>query len=69
MRIIDLFNRIINNEYLPKKIKLISDNCQYEYEESASYYIDEKGNYLFEIICDFMDTKNFLNEEIEIIVK
>lgn len=67
MRIIDLFYRLINDEDMPKKIRTISDNKEYTYDKSSSDYLDEKENYLFETICDFMDTKTFLSEEIEII--
>ena len=67
MRIIDLFNKLMNGEDMPEKIRTISDNKEYTYDKSSSDYLDEKENYLFEIICDFMDTKTFLKEEIEII--
>ena len=67
MRIIDLLNRLINNEQMPKGIELICDNTKYMYEEETSDYIDEKGNYLFEEIENYMNTKTFLNEEIEIL--
>ena len=67
MKISDLFNKLINDEEMPKGIKLIFDNSKYMYEEETSDYIDEKGNYLFEEIENYMNTKTFLNEEIEII--
>ena len=67
MRIIDLFYRLINDEDMPNRIRTVSDNKEYIYDKSSSDYLDEKENYLFETICDFMDTKTFLSEEIEII--
>ena len=66
MRIFDLFYRLINDEEMPKKIKTISDNEEYVFDEFCSDYTNDDV-YLFETICDFMDTKTFLSEEIEII--
>lgn len=67
MRIFDLFYRLINDEDMPKRIRTISDNKEYIYDKFYSDYLDNKENFLFETICDFMDTKTFLKEEIEII--
>lgn len=67
MRIIDLMNKLMNNEDIPNRIRTVSDNKEYTYDKFYSDYLDEKENYLFETICDFMDTKTFLKEEIEII--
>ena len=67
MRIIDLMNNLMNNEDIPNRIRTVSDNKEYTYDKFYSDYLDEKENYLFETICDFMDTKTFLKEEIEII--
>ena len=66
MRIFDLFTKLINNEEMPKKIKTISDNKEYVFDEFCSDYTND-DDYLFETICDFTDTKNFLKEEIEVL--
>lgn len=67
MRIIDLFNKLINDEDMPNRIRTISDNKEYVFDNVCSDYTNN-DSYLFETIGDFMDTKTFLNEEIEIIV-
>lgn len=68
VRIIDLFNKLMKGENMPKKIRTICDNQEFVYDEFCCDYV-KNDNYLFETIGDFIDTKNFLKEEIEIIEK
>lgn len=64
MKIIDLLNRIANEEELPKKIKYGSKI--WEYEEASDDY--KSGNlYLFENLFDYTKTSGFINDYIEII--
>ena len=63
MKIIDLLNRIANEEELPKKIKYGSKI--WEYEEASDDY--KSGNlYLFEDLFDCTKTSDFINDYIEI---
>lgn len=63
MKIIDLLNKIANEEELPLKIKY--NNVIYKYENGTDDYSDENGRLLFEWL--FRTTIDFLNDEIEII--
>ena len=66
IKIIDLLNKIYNNDNIPKKI--IYRNCNWEYREAYNDFIDEYGNYLLGLyIHDYEDTYEFLNSESEII--
>ena len=58
----------MNDKKMPNRIRTISDNKEYTYDKFCSDYTNN-DNYLFETIGDFIDTKNFLKEEIEIIEK
>lgn len=60
MKVIDLLNRIANNEEVPKKIKF--DNIIFEYD--GDYYSSET-NTLLEGYCYL--TTSVLNAEVEII--
>ena len=70
IRIIDLLNKIANNEEMPKKIKY--KKLIYVYEEGAygwSYYIQNSGiKFLLTDIFNSIDgILNILNDEVEII--
>lgn len=66
IRIIDLLNKIYNNDNIPKKI--IYDNCKWEYLSEYSDYKNEYKSYLFGYyIANYDDIHSFLNQEIEII--
>lgn len=63
MKIIDLLNRIANEEELPKKIK--NGSKIWEYEEASDDY--KSGNlYLFENLFGYTKTSDFINDYIEI---
>ena len=61
IKIIDLFNKIANNEKLPKKIRYFGEI--YEYSEEMKFYY-QNG---FSMYRDFFTEGNYLNDEIEII--
>lgn len=66
IKIIDLLNKIYNNDNIPKKI--IYRNCGWEYNEDYNDFIDEYGNYLLGLyIHDYDDLYEFLSSELEII--
>lgn len=66
IRLIDLLNKIYNNDNIPKKI--IYDNCKWEYLSEYSDYKNEYKSYLFGYyIANYDDIHSFLNQEIEII--
>lgn len=66
IRIIDLLNKIYNNDNIPKKI--IYDNCKWEYLSEYSDYKNEDKGYLFGYyIANYDDIHSFLNQEIEIV--
>lgn len=66
IRIIDLLNKIYNNDNIPKRI--IYRNCGWEYSEAYNDFIDEYGNYLLGLyIHDYDDMYEFLSSEAEII--
>lgn len=65
IRIIDLLNKIYNNDNIPKRI--IYDNCKWEYLSEYSDYKNEYKSYLFGYyIANYDDIHSFLNQEIEI---
>lgn len=61
IKIIDLFNKIANNEKLPKKIRYFGEI--YEYSEEMKFYY-QNG---FSMYRDFFTEGNCLNDEVEII--
>ena len=61
IKIIDLFNKIANNEKVPKKIKYFGEI--YEYSEDMKFYY-QNG---FSMYRDFFTEGNCLNDEVEII--
>lgn len=66
IKIIDLLNKIYNNDNIPKRI--IYRNCGWEYNEDYNDFIDEYGNYLLGLyIHDYDDLYEFLSSELEII--
>ena len=66
IKIIDLLNKIYNNDNIPKRI--IYRNCGWEYNEVYNDFIDEYGNYLLGLyIHDYDDLYEFLSSEAEII--
>lgn len=66
IKIIDLLNKIYNNDNIPKKI--IYDNCKWEYLSEYNDYKNEYKSYLFGYyIANYDDIHSFLNQEIEII--
>lgn len=70
MRIIDLFDKLMNDEKMPKRIKLKEANIEFVYVAEYSDYQNLGQTYLFsEVIKEYLDIKNFLKEEIEIIEK
>ena len=66
IKIIDLLNKIYNNDNIPKRI--IYHDCKWKYNETYNDFIDEYDNYLLGLyIHDYEDTYEFLNSELEII--
>lgn len=70
MKVINLFVKIANGEEVPKQIKY-NDEI-WKYDESAHDYYIQKDTFMyewlmFEIINDFSDFQELLNEEVEII--
>ncbi len=66
MKIIDLLNKIANNEELPKKIKY--DDVIWDYDYIIGDYINEdKVKALIESLFWGNSTFSFINEEVEII--
>lgn len=65
MKIIELLNKIANNEEVPKKIKV---SCyEFEWREGGRYYANTiKGNYQT-LLQDWLNNANKLNSEVEII--
>lgn len=61
IKIIDLFNKIANNEKVPKKIKYFGEI--YEYSEDMKFYY-QNG---FSMYRDFFTEGNCLNDEVEFI--
>ena len=61
IKIIDLFNKIANNEKVPKKIRYFGQI--YEYSEEMKFYY-QNG---FSMYRDFFTEGNCLNDEVEII--
>lgn len=68
IKIIDLLNKIANKEELPKKIKVLSNNKNFNYEKALDDYIGENDDGLFnECILETTSLEKYLNEEVEII--
>lgn len=66
LRIIDLINKIANNEELPKKIKY--DDVIWDYDYTIGDYINEdKVKALIESLFWGNSTFSFINDEVEII--
>lgn len=65
MKIIELLNKIANNEEVPKKIKV---SCfEFEWRAVGRYYVSTtKGNYQT-LLQDWLDNANKLNSEVKII--
>ena len=65
MKIIELLNKIANNEEVPKKIKV---SCyEFEWREGGRYYANiTKGRYQ-SLVQDWLDNANKLNSEVKII--
>ena len=68
MKIIELLNKIANNEEVPKKIKV---SCfEFEWRAGERYYANttkgNKGNYQT-LLQDWLNNANKLNSEVEII--
>ena len=63
MKIIDLLNKIANEEEVPKKI--IYKNVTYEYDEKSEDYYTCYDRGLFEYL--FKCCMNFLNDEVKVI--
>ena len=67
IKIIDLFNKIVNGEEVPLKIKW--DGYLWDFKkEYNDYWNEEEQEYLFFAGFDnFQDAKEFLNEKVKII--
>ena len=65
MKIIELLNKIANNEEVPKKIKV---SCfEFEWRAGGRYYANTtKGNYQT-LLQDWLNNANKLNSEVKII--
>lgn len=63
MKIIDLLNKIANEEEVPKKI--IYNNVTLEYDEENEDYYDYHNRGLFEYL--FGTRQDFLNDEVKVI--
>ena len=63
MKIIDLLNKIANEEELPKKIKF--ENDIYEYENNECGYVREENGIYYMFLNEIGNW--FLNDEVEII--
>lgn len=64
MKVIDLLNKMANNEEVPKRIKVFGNEFEFLYQSGDNTYFDNNGDYLF---SDVYDWERNLNEEIEII--
>lgn len=63
MKIIDLLNKINNNEEVPEKIKF--DNTVFELEENRKEYSFQKENGFFETLLYRVMTTHFINVLLE----
>lgn len=61
IKIIDLFNKIVNNDEVPKKIRYFGEI--YEYSEEMKFYYQNCSS----MYRDFFTEGNCLNDEVEII--
>ena len=60
MKVIDLLNKIANNEEVPKEIRFKGELCSFD-NEDKDYYCEEYGN----IIWYLVDTSNNMNEVLD----
>lgn len=63
MKVIDLLNKIANNEEIPKQVKY--KNYYWKYIEEAKDYKDNEDDYVFS--CSNYDIPEMLDNEVEII--
>lgn len=65
MKIIELLNKIANNEEVPKKIKV---SCyEFEWREEGRYYANTTKGNCQTLLQDWLNNANKLNIEVEII--
>lgn len=65
MKIIELLNKIANNEEVPKKIKV---SCyEFEWRERGRYYTNTTKGNCQTLLQDWLNNANKLNSEVEII--
>ena len=65
MKIIELLNKIANNEEVPKKIKV---SCyEFEWIEVGRYYANTTKGIYQTLLQDWLNNANKLNSEVEII--
>lgn len=64
MKVIDLLVKIANNEEVPQKIRY--NNKLWEFQRIDGDYKNE-NSYLFEYLFKYLNTKSFINNEVEII--
>ena len=68
IKIIDLLNKIANEEKIPKEIKILSNNEEFELDKYINDYKGKNGYFLFgECLASTLNIKRFLNDEVEII--
>lgn len=60
MKVIDLLNKIANNEEVPKEIKYYGVLCSFD-NEDKDYYCEEYGNLVWYLV----DTSSNMNEVLE----
>lgn len=63
IKVIDLLNKIANNEWIPIKIKY--NDCIYEYENNEYGYVREENRIYYMFLKEIGNS--FLNDEVEII--
>lgn len=65
MKIIELLNKIANNEEVPKKIKV---SCyEFEWREEGRYYANTTKGKFQSLVQDWLNNSNKLNSKVEII--
>ncbi len=60
MKVIDLLNKIANNEEVPKEVKFRGELCSFD-NEDKDYYCQEYGY----IVWHLIDTGNNMNEVLD----
>lgn len=65
MKVIDLLNKIVNDEEVPKKIHYLM--YDYEYEDDWRFYYRKNYDNVFFSLFDDYNVINSLNDEVEII--